>query len=397
MQRSPASIRHARVALAIAFFLAGGTYAQASGVSSIETKNMHIESRKLLLNENTGVFSMPYHVKYTRPGTDLVGDRAQGNEKSEQITVSGNVVLHNNGGFQPGTIPQASVGNEPQTLTCDELAVDAKAKNYVATGNMHFTQGARTATATRAQLNESAHLLTLDGAVQIGDGKQTFRGDHMTYDTLTGEVHATGGPGILDAPGMHVETQEYQYNQTSGDFSMPGHVKFTRDGTDAVGDRAQGNTQAQTVTIVGNVVVHNTGGYTPPAASTAKKTGADPQTLTSDKLEIDSLTKHYIASGHMHFAQGARKASADTGDLDDGKHLLVLLGDVRIDSGRNTFRGDKVTYDTEAGSFEAEGAPGTLTAPVATANPRPAKTPKPGKNAKKGGSPSPVPSLTPTP
>ncbi len=383
-----ASIRPLGLAfVAVLAFTGGSVVAAQANQPAIDTKNMHIETSHFRVNDKTGEFTMPDRVHFTRPGTDLVGDRAKGNEKSENVVVTGNVVLHNAGGFQPNSVSPVKVGSEPQTITCDELAVDAKAKNYVATGNMHFTQGVRSATAARGQLDEAHHLLTLDGGVEISDAKQSFRGDHMTYDTVTGDVHANGGPGVLDAPGIHVETQQYDYNELTGDFQMPQHVHFVRDGTDATGDHASGNTKDETVLIEGHVVLHNTGaGYTP-QGKTTKKSVEDPQTLTCDTLAIDSKNKHYIATGHMVYVQTGRKAVADKGDLDDLNHKLALDGNVRIDSEKRTFRGDHMTYDTESGDFEATGRPGVITAPVATPKP---KAPKPTK-APRGRRPSPTP------
>ncbi len=388
--------------VAVLAFTGGSVAAAQAGEPAIDTKNMHIETDKFHVNEKTGDFDMPDHVHFTRPGTDLTGDRAKGNEKTENVVVTGNVVLHNAGGFQPNSVSPVKVGSEPQTITCDELAVDAKAKNYIATGNMHFTQGARSATAARGQLDEAHHLLTLDGGVEISDAKQSFRGDHMTYDTLTGDVRANGSPGVLDAPGIHVETQQYVYNDQTGEFQMPDHVHFIRDGTDAVGDRASGNTKDETVLIEGHVVLHNTGaGYTP-QGKTTKKAVEDPQTLTCDTLAIDSKNKHYVATGHMVYVQTGRKAVADKGDLDDLNHTLALDGNVRIDSEKRTFRGDHMTYDTESGEFEATGRPGVITAPVASPKPKPPKPGKPprgkrGANSSPSAAPSMQPSAAPSP
>jgi hypothetical protein len=61
-------------------------------------------------------------------------------------------------------------------------------------------QTGRKAVADKGDLDDLNHTLALDGNVRIDSEKRTFRGDHMTYDTESGEFEATGRPGVITAP-----------------------------------------------------------------------------------------------------------------------------------------------------------------------------------------------------
>src|ERR1700722_20822634 len=90
----------------------------------------------------------------------------------------------------------------------------------------------------------------------------------------------------MEMNGYQIETDQTNWNLNSGDFTMPHAVKVTRPGTDAHGDHAKGNTKLGTATLIGSVVVHDSGG-----APEAKDAGADyqgPATITCDELTIDS-------------------------------------------------------------------------------------------------------------
>ncbi|HEY6236908.1 MAG TPA: LPS export ABC transporter periplasmic protein LptC, partial [Candidatus Elarobacter sp.] len=70
---------------------------------------------------------------------------------------------------------------------------------------------------------------------------------------------ASSAPGSFQTPAYRIETDETQANFNTGDFTMPHKVRFYRPGTDAIGDRAQGNSKRGTVSLFGNVVVHDSG------------------------------------------------------------------------------------------------------------------------------------------
>ena len=159
-----------------------------------------IESNDLETNLKTEDFNFPVKVKFSRPGTDIVGDRAHGNSGRKLATFEGNVVLHQLGALPVGGKAAASSGADPSTLTCDRLDVDGLRKLYAATGHVHFTQADKSANADHGTLDDTSHILHLDGNVHIARGDSTLDGNQVDYNIDTGEVHSVGSPVIMKAP-----------------------------------------------------------------------------------------------------------------------------------------------------------------------------------------------------
>jgi lipopolysaccharide assembly outer membrane protein LptD (OstA) len=143
---------------------------------------------------------MPHKVMFSRPGSDGTADSAAGNDKRGTITLRGNVVLHDN-----GNAPEAPSNDEyakggPATLTCDALDVDSKKKIYIATGHVHFVQGARVAVADKGTLDRSTGGLRLEGHVKTADGETSMSAGVMDYNTNTKKIDANGKPIIIKQP-----------------------------------------------------------------------------------------------------------------------------------------------------------------------------------------------------
>jgi len=195
---------------------------------------------------------------------------------------------------------------------------------------------------------------------------------------------APSAGATLNDPGVYtISGQNLTWNQRSGDFTIPSDVKFTQPGTDVTGDHATGNSITKSVKITGHVVLHNAKPVST-VGITAKTASSEPQTLTSDELDVDGPTKNYTAIGNVKFTQGTKVVTAARGQLDQLKHLLVLTGDVHIDdtaTGQQMIA-DNVTYDTSSETVTATGKPGApfqIRAPVQTAppgTPAPTKPPK---------------------
>ena len=182
---------------ALAAALLAATIAAAPG--GVATRDFRIETDQTNSNLNDGSFTMPHRVKFFRPGTDVVGDRAKGNFKAGTVTITGHVVLHDTGQGSQGQAAGASQGG-PATLTCDELQVDSKRKIYVASGNVVYVQGTRRATAHSGRLDQGAHTLELDGDVALADGEQTLTAQVVHYNTLTKDVSTSGNPVLISQP-----------------------------------------------------------------------------------------------------------------------------------------------------------------------------------------------------
>jgi lipopolysaccharide assembly outer membrane protein LptD (OstA) len=126
-----------------------------------------VSTGELDFNYQSGAFSTPGRVRLTRTGSEIQADRANGNTKTKQAYLAGNVSLHDQNGvltnFGGGTVS----GSKPSTLTCDNLQIDGVSKIYTATGHVHFAQGTGYATADRAVMNGFTHDLHLYGHVTL--------------------------------------------------------------------------------------------------------------------------------------------------------------------------------------------------------------------------------------
>ena len=211
----------------------------------------------------------------------------------------------------------------------------------------------------------------------------------LALASLAGSVALAAAPpspppalGGLATPDYKIETDETHWNFNTGDFTMPHRVHFLRPGTDAVGDKANGNSKRGTATLVGDVVVHDSGNAT--EAGDPAYRGSGPATLTCDQLDIDSKSKLYTATGHVRFTQGTRSGSADKAILNRATGKLHLEGgDVKLTDNGSTLSAGTVDYDLNTKDAEVHGSPAVMTQPVSPPptptprpTPRPAKTPK---------------------
>ena len=177
---------------------ASTTFQPGSGVWTVHMTQID-------LNVTSGDFSTPNHVTMVRNGGDINADRASGNDKADVTTLYGNVVVHDVRGAFDSAAGSIAKNKGPATLTCDQLRVDGKAKIYIATGHVHYTQDKTVADADHGTLDDKAHTMDLTGNVSIVDGDQSLRGaDRVHYNTATGQMHAeSNSPGavILEFPG----------------------------------------------------------------------------------------------------------------------------------------------------------------------------------------------------
>jgi lipopolysaccharide export system protein LptA len=179
----------------------------------------------------------------------------------------------------------------------------------------------------------------------------------------------------LETPFYKVETDEISF-KGNGDFTMPHKVTFSRPGSDGTADRAEGNDKRGTVSLFGNVVIHDNGNA-PEAASDDEYAKGGPSTLTCDQLDVDSKAKVYNAIGHVHFEQGGRKADAEHGVLNRTTGMLHLEGNVKTADGESTLTAQNIDYNVNTKKVEANGKPVVIKQPVPTAEPGSAPSPSP--------------------
>jgi len=132
---------------------------------SFQDWNVHTD--QLDANWQSGSFNAPAHITLTRPGSDISADRAVGNFKQHQATLTGHVVLHDTNGVLTNFAGEARGSHEPAMLTCDTLNIEGTTKQYVATGNVYFKQGGSEVRAGRAVMDGITHEIHLYDNVQL--------------------------------------------------------------------------------------------------------------------------------------------------------------------------------------------------------------------------------------
>ncbi|HEV3152467.1 MAG TPA: hypothetical protein VGZ02_01540 [Candidatus Baltobacteraceae bacterium] len=130
-------------------------------------QDWHVQTNQLDTNWQTGVFNAPGHITLTRTGSDISADRANGNFKAHQATLTGHVVLHDTNGVLTNFAGEAGGSRSPATLTCDVLNIQGTTKQYVATGNVYFKQGGSEVHAGRAVMDGVTHEIHLYDNVQL--------------------------------------------------------------------------------------------------------------------------------------------------------------------------------------------------------------------------------------
>ncbi|MBV8368679.1 MAG: hypothetical protein JO036_07040 [Candidatus Eremiobacteraeota bacterium] len=190
----------------------------------------------------------------------------------------------------------------------------------------------------------------------------------------------TGAASSLETPYYRVETDEISYKGGNGDFTMPHKVTFSRPGSDATAERADGNQKRGTISLYGSVVVHDNGNAPEAGAESDEYAKGGPATLTCDQLDVDSKAKIYTAIGHVHFEQGSRKADAERGVMNRSTGMLRLEGNVKTVDGESSLTAANMDYNTNTKHVEANGKPIVIKQPVPTPEPGSASpTPKPKK------------------
>ena len=292
------------------------------------------------------------------------------------------MVVHDSGSAQatiPGAAPSAG---GTTTLTADRLEIDSKAKLYTAIGNVHFSQNGRSGSAQRGQLDRAANVLRLEGGVSLNDATSALTATSVVYNLGSKDVEVQGAPAVLKQTPQGggtdtVQTAQIRYNQNSGDFTMPGKAQFSRPGTEASGDRAQGNTKRGTLTLSGNVTVHDSGNA--PEVGDKAYGGNGPADLSCNTLDVDAKSKIYTADGNVKFSQGSRTGVAEHGTLDRGSGKLRLERNVKLTDGESSMTAASVDYNLTSKDVVVHGGPIVIKQPVPSSEPRPAASgsPKP--------------------
>jgi len=161
---------------------------------------------------------------------------------------------------------------------------------------------------------------------------------------------------------------EFDWNQKTGDFVIPGEIKGKTTSSDFRADRANGNDKLGYITLIGHVVVHSQGGGHGPRAG-------QPVSVTSDQLRYDYRAGIYTATGNVHASQGDATLAASVMRLDDSAHVANLSGGVHYQSGAGrNLDTQALTYHTDSGDYlvpgqlSGSGSDGSFSADSASGN-----------------------------
>ena len=219
-------------------------------------------------------------------------------------------------------------------------------------------------------------LLALPLVAALGAGTAAPAPSPSAVASPNASPRAVPSTPSLETPDYKVTSDEIDYKR-NGDFAIPHKVTFSRPGSDGTADRAVGNTKRGTVSLIGNVVVHDNGNA-PEGTDEYSKGG--PSTLTCDHLDADTKAKLYTAIGHVHFEQGTRVATADRGTMNRATGQLRLEGNVKTKDGESSMAAQNLGYNTNTKAVDARGAPIVIKQPVPAPEPGSATpTPKPKK------------------
>jgi len=142
---------------------------------------------------------------------------------------------------------------------------------------------------------------------------------------------------------------EFDWNQKTGDFIIPGEIKGKTAKSDFRADRANGNDKVGYITLIGHVVVHSQGGGQGARAG-------QPVSVTSDQLRYDYRAGIYTATGNVHASQGDATLAAAAMRLDDTGRVADLSGGVHYqEAGGRSLSTQALTYHTDNGDYLVPG------------------------------------------
>jgi lipopolysaccharide assembly outer membrane protein LptD (OstA) len=272
-----------------------------------EPPNRSLSTTQLVYHDDTGDIFASDPISGTTENGDFRADRAQGNLKTNTLTLTGGVMLHTGA-------PQNGPSHEPIALYANSVFLDGATKHVDAQGDVKIEQGPATVTAPR-----------------------------MVLDNQTGELRLSGGVHGDQPPDRTFDTTELTYNLNGGAFDVPKPVR----GADADGsfsaDKAHGNMKSRIYDLEGHAIVRTSG---------KRRSGPSqpPTTLSAPHIRVDETAKRYEAEGGVRIVQSDRTVSAPYMLFDDNVHIVRLTGGVhatqRPDRSADTAM---VLYHTDSG------------------------------------------------
>ena len=299
----------------------------------------------------------------------------------------------------------SSIPGQPDRVTTSrtldaEFAPGATAiTNIVQSGDFHYSEGARSATADEARFAATTNVLALTGSPRYSDEQVQLNSDSLALNRMSGEIKANGDvkatylpqktstarPGnsamFSSATPIHVTSHDLVAQRSAGTATFSGGsrlwqgadlveaptIKFNRDqrAVDAEGGAAQTvhsvfvQTAKNGATVPVNVAstgltysgadnqAHFTGGITVRSADT---------TLTADRADV--LLKQAAAAGQLNGQTGQASQQAASGPAQVER--IIAQGNVTIVQPGRKAQGKKLIYVAADQSFTLTGGPPSI-------------------------------------
>ncbi len=243
---------------------------------------------------------------------------------------------------------QANHGNE-DVISARELAATfgghGEWDTLDETGDVHFSQAGREATAAHAHVVRTTDQLTLEGAPVISDSMSRSTAGKVEFDQKTGEVNASGGvistyipsaagdPVGLGSGAAHISADTLSGSTSSGHLVYAGHARLWQGGAVLDSDRIELWRDTKKMQAIRQVVAvfPQVGG---PFATLPGSRPASRQALSSQavlwKVRAPMLT--YSADEGTAQFEGGVQADSSEGSL-ESRTLEVFLGPATSASG----------------------------------------------------------------
>ncbi len=236
---------------------------------------------------------------------------------------------------------QANHGNE-DVISARELAATFGAHGewdtLDETGDVHFSQAGREATAARANMVHATDTITLEGSPAISDSMSRSTASRVVFNQKTGEVNASGGvvstyipsaagdPVDLGSGAAHISADMLSGSASSGHVVYAGHARLWQGAAVLDSDRIELWRDAKKMQATGHVVAvfPQVGGpfaALPGSRSAARQASASQAVLW--KLRAPMLT--YSAAEGKARLEGGVQADSSEGSL-ESRTLEVFLG-----------------------------------------------------------------------
>lgn len=163
----------------------GGFRAQKGVVVEIPEDEITITAdRADYTGDETGILTAQGHLKFVDPENELTGEALTVYTKEKRAEIRGQVrLVHTPEEEAPEDASDLEKARyEPTTMTCDRLVYFYRRgqRRAEATGNLHFTQKERTATARMLIFYQDARVIDLRGEVRA----ETQKGERLKADLV---------------------------------------------------------------------------------------------------------------------------------------------------------------------------------------------------------------------